>query len=351
MTSFPKGDLNFMVTKTSSTPSPQAERLLTAIEAFRGRRVLIVGDVGLDEYVLGQVRRISPEAPVPVLEVEQEDLRLGLSANVAQNVVSLGGDVTLLSVVGADEGAQRIKDLAAKAGVSWTSMVIDEKRPTTRKTRVMTGPHHIVRVDYEIRKFLSPSSEDKILAGIKDQLPRQDVVILQDYAKGVITEKIVRTLTELCRSQGKKLLVDPHRANPGDFYKGCDLIKPNYEEAVALSGLNFDDLRENPNRVEEAGRALQRKTGARQVVLTQGKDGMSIFDGEQVTRVPTQAKKVFDVTGAGDTVIAAMALGLAGRLDLLTSCQLANFAAGVVVGKIGCVPCELAELKEEVSGA
>lgn len=324
------------------------EKLIESLSAYKNRKVLILGDVGLDEYVLGQVRRISPEAPVPVLEVEQEDLRLGLSANVAQNVVSLGGQVTLISVVGSDVGAQKLKELSAKAGIAWASIIVDEKRPTTRKTRVMTGPHHIVRVDYEMRKYLSAQTEDKILKEFQARLPENDIVILQDYAKGVITEKVVRTMAELCKAQNKKLLVDPTRVNPGEFYKGCDLIKPNYEEAVALSGLNFDDLRENPNRVEEAAKALQNKTGAHQVVLTQGKEGMSIFEGSKIAKVPTQAKKVFDVTGAGDTVIAAIALGLAGNLDLVTSCQLANYAAGVVVAKIGCVPCELAELKEAI---
>ncbi len=324
------------------------EKLLGSLEAYKNKKVLILGDVGLDEYVLGQVRRISPEAPVPVLEVDQEDSRLGLSANVAQNVVSLGGQVTLVSVVGSDAGAQKLKELSANAGVSWSSIIIDEKRPTTRKTRIMTGPHHIVRVDYELKKYLSPEAEEKILKEFRKQIELNDIVILQDYAKGVISEKVVRTMVEFCKSQNKKLLVDPSRANSGDFYKGCDLIKPNYDEAVSLSDLNFDDLRENPNRVQEAGKALQRKTGAHQVVLTQGKDGMSIFEGDKITRVPTQAKKVFDVTGAGDTVIAALALGLAGKLDLVTSCQLANFAAGVVVAKIGCVPCELSELKAAI---
>ncbi len=318
------------------------------LKSWLGKKVLILGDVGLDEYVLGQVRRISPEAPVPVLDVEQEDLRLGLSANVAQNVASLGGVPLLLSVVGNDEGAHKLKELSLKAGVSWTSVIVDNSRPTTRKTRVMAGPHHIVRVDYELRKYLSAETENKLLAEFEKQLNQADIVILQDYAKGVISENVVKTMTRLCRSQNKLLLVDPHRNNPGSFYAGCDLIKPNYEEAVILAGLDFDSLRENPNRVEQAGLALQKKTGAKKVVLTQGKEGMSIFDGEKISKVPTRALKVFDVTGAGDTVIAAMALGLAGGLDLNTSCQLANYAAGIVVGKIGCVPCELEELKSQL---
>lgn len=323
--------------------------LLKKLEHFRNKKVLILGDVGLDEYVLGDVRRISPEAPVPVLDVSQEDLRLGLSANVAQNVQSLGGIPVLLSVVGSDEGAQKLKDLCLKSQVSWDSIVTDKARPTTRKMRVMAGPHHIVRVDYELRKYLSEETEKKLLQEFEKQLSNVDIVILQDYAKGVVSENVVKKMTQLCKKQNKRLLVDPHRANPGSFYEGCDLIKPNYEEAVILSGLDFDSLRENPNRIEQAGRALQKKTGAHQVVLTQGKDGMSIFDGEQVSKVPTRALKVFDVTGAGDTVIAALALGLAGGLDLVSSCAIANYAAGIVVGKIGCVPCELSELKDVLS--
>ncbi|MFN9066040.1 MAG: D-glycero-beta-D-manno-heptose-7-phosphate kinase [Bdellovibrionales bacterium] len=314
-------------------------------KSWLGKKVLILGDVVFDEYLSGKVRRISPEAPVPVLDVEQEDLRLGLSANVAQNVASLGGVPLLLSVVGNDEGAQKLKDLSLKAGVSWSSIIVDSSRPTTRKTRVMAGPHHIVRVDYELRKYLPTETEKKLLSEFEKKLSEADIVILQDYAKGVISENVVKTMSKLCRAQGKLLLVDPHRNNPGDFYAGCDLIKPNYEEAVILAGLDFDSLRENPHRVEQAGIALQKKTGAKKVVLTQGKEGMSIFDGEKISKVPTRALKVFDVTGAGDTVIAAIALGLSGGLDLNSSCQLANYAAGIVVGKIGCVPCELEEFK------
>ena len=322
-----------------------SKTLITNLEAFKNKKVLILGDVGLDEYVLGQVRRISPEAPVPVLDVDQEDLRLGLSANVAQNVSSLGGIPILLSVVGVDEGAQKLKELCAKSNIAWECVVSDSARPTTRKMRIMAGPHHIVRVDYELRKYLSDATERKLLQVFETQVSQCDVVILQDYAKGVVSENVMKTLAKLCKQHNKRLLVDPHRENPGSFYEGCDLIKPNYDEAVILAGLDFDTLRENPNRVEQAGRALQKKTGAQHVVLTQGKDGMSIFDKDQISKVPTRAQKVFDVTGAGDTVIAAIALGLAGGLDLLSSCSIANFAAGIVVGKIGCVPCEIEELK------
>jgi len=319
--------------------------LLQALERFQNKRVLVVGDVGLDEYILGQVRRISPEAPVPVLDVESEDKRLGLAANVAQNISALGGDPLLLSVVGEDAGAEMLKALFKSVKVSVDHLVIDRKRPTTRKTRVMSGPHHIVRVDHELRKYISHEVEDTLIKKFETLVPQADIVVLEDYAKGVITEKVVAELTASCKRHGKKLLVDPHRDNKAEFYHGVDLIKPNYEESLALAGLKFEDLKDNPNQIVEAGLALKEKTGAKEIVLTRGKEGMTIFTKDNVVEVPTYAKKVFDVTGAGDTVIATLALGQAAGLDLVHACMLANYAAGIVVAKIGCVPCEMSELK------
>lgn len=326
----------------------QRQDLIQTLPSFKDKKVLIIGDVGLDEYVMGDVRRISPEAPVPVLEVSEEDKRLGLAANVAQNVSSLGGIPLLVGVVGHDSGGTMLQEICQRAKVSWDYMVYSERRPTTRKTRVMAGPHHIVRVDYEMRKYLSAETEAKVLHRLGELIPSADVVVLQDYAKGVVSAGLVQQTVTLCKAAGKRLLVDPTRSNPGEFYHGVDLIKPNYLEAVAISGLQFDELRENPDKILELGRALQRKTGAKDVVLTRGKDGMTIFSGNKIDEVPTFARRVFDVTGAGDTVIAALSLGVAAGLPLVKSCTLANFAAGVVVGKIGCVPCELPELREYI---
>lgn len=329
----------------------EKQNLITSLSRLQGKKILIVGDVGLDEYVMGQVRRISPEAPVPVLEVEEEDNRLGLAANVAQNISSLGGIPLLVSVVGNDLGATMLKDLCEKSQVSCEWMITDTDRPTTRKTRAMTGPHHIVRIDYEVKRYLSPSTEQKVFDMIQANIEKVDGLIIEDYAKGVISQDLVKKIVALCHKHSKKMLVDPHVTKTGDFYHGVDLIKPNYSEALALSGLDFDDLRDNPDKVVEAGRALQRKTGAKEIVLTRGKDGMTIFSGQEVVEVPTYARKVFDVTGAGDTVIAALALGLASGFSLVQACTLANFAAGVVVGKVGCVPCEIPELIDYIQGA
>ncbi|MFP5519824.1 MAG: D-glycero-beta-D-manno-heptose-7-phosphate kinase [Bdellovibrionia bacterium] len=337
------------ISKRIELGQTEKNKMLQILPDLKGKKVLVIGDVGLDEYVLGEVRRISPEAPVPVLEVSEEDKRLGLAANVAQNIVSLGGEALLISVVGDDMGAQLLKELAHKAGFSWDHMVVTQERPTTRKTRVMAKHHHLVRVDYEVKKFLSEQVEAAVIKKIESLAPASDVIVIEDYAKGVITQNMIRKIVEVGTRLGKRVLLDPHRDKAGEFYYGIDLIKPNYDEAVALSGLKFDELKENPNKILEVGRALQKKTGAKEVVLTRGKDGMSIFSGDQITEVPTYARKVFDVTGAGDTVIAALALGLAANKSLVDSCMLANFAAGVVVGKVGCVPCEIPELIDYIN--
>ncbi|WP_374029701.1 D-glycero-beta-D-manno-heptose-7-phosphate kinase [Bdellovibrio bacteriovorus] len=341
-----------MTSPVQAILGPQEKQLLlNQIPFLKGKKILIIGDVGLDEYVMGQVRRISPEAPVPVLEVEGEDMRLGLAANVAQNVASLGGIPMLVSIVGDDTGANFLKELSVKNGVSWDYMIVDKARPTTRKTRVMAKHHHLVRVDYELKKYLSEEAESRLIATVEKNVSEADCVIIEDYAKGVISRNVVEKVSAICKKANKKLMVDPHRDNNGGFYKGVDLIKPNYDEAVVLTGMSFDDLRDNPNKVVEVGRALQKITGAKEVVLTRGKDGMTIFSGEEITEVPTYARKVFDVTGAGDTVIAALSLGLVSGLSLVHSCMLANNAAGVVVGKVGCVPCEIPELKEYIQTA
>jgi rfaE bifunctional protein kinase chain/domain len=337
------------VIQSLKVDSSVRQSLAEKVTLFKGKKVLVVGDVGVDEYIMGAVKRISPEAPVPVLEVESEDKRLGLAANVAQNVVSMGGEVKLISVIGSDTGAEILQDLLQKSGVSFEYLVKDAGRPTTRKTRVMTGQHHLVRVDHEVRRSLSVESESKLLVVLEKNLPQVDVVVLEDYAKGLLSQNLIEKIVELAHQHNKFVMVDPHQTKFADFYKGVDLIKPNYSEALALTKIHEDHIEDQSERVLHVGRALQRMTGAKQVVLTQGKDGMTIFSQNEVTQVPTFAKKVFDVTGAGDTVIAALALGVAAKLPLAEACMIANFAAGVVVAKVGCVPCEVTELVNSIN--
>lgn len=330
------------------TASPE-QGLEKNIAKFKGRKVLIVGDIGLDEYVNGSVKRISPEAPVPVVEVLKEEQRLGLATNVAQNIQTLGGEPILVSVVGADYSADQLRMLLKEAHVSDAYLVTDNSRPTTRKLRVMSEHHHVVRVDYEHKKFLSPEIENKILMMVQNVIADCDGVILQDYAKGVLSEKLCQEVIAFAKKRNKNVLVDPHRNTPLDYYRGADLMTPNAEEAVILSGLPVDDLRGVSDSYEEVGRALMKGIGSSQMVITRGKEGMSFFEGNHSEKVPTFAREVFDVTGAGDTVIATMALAWCSGLSLKESCLLANHAAGVVVAKIGSATCSIDELKSSIA--
>jgi rfaE bifunctional protein kinase chain/domain len=321
-------------------------KIINNLHQFVGKKVLIVGDICLDEYVLGQVRRISPEAPVPLLEVEEEDSRLGMSGNVAQNITSLGGIPYLVSVVGNDTSAETLKSFLKKKGVSGDYLVVDSNRPTTRKIRIMAQHHHLVRVDYEMKHFLDEQVEQKLITRVESVIKEVDVVIIEDYGKGVISRTVVQKLVQSAHKNNKQVLVDPHRTNPGDFYFGVDLLKPNFDESLALAGIAYEDYKIHKKNISEVGALLREKVKAKYVILTQGKEGMSIFSDKEVMQVPTFARQVFDVTGAGDTVIAALALGLSSGFSIDEACVLANFAAGVVVGKVGCVPCEVPELKE-----
>lgn len=316
---------------------------------LKGKEVLIVGDVGLDEYVLGDVRRISPEAPVPIVEVAKEESRLGLASNVAQNVSSLGGVPRLISVVGQDGAADQLRKLLQSAKVESSHLIVDSTRPTTRKLRVMVANHHIVRVDYEHRKFLSKETEDRVIEEVKKTIDGTCAVIIQDYAKGVVSERLAQEVVKIAKAKGKKLLADPNPKTPIETYRGVDLMTPNFDEAVALTKTIMDDLRKDPVIVDRLGQKLMDAVGSQQMVITLSKDGMRLFEKGDVIDLPTNAKQVFDVTGAGDTVIAALALAWGSGFKLDQACALANFAAGVVVGKVGCVPCTIPELVEAVT--
>ena len=323
--------------------------ILDKLTEFQSRRLLIVGDLGLDEYVVGEVKRISPEAPVPVVEVENEEVRLGLSGNVAQNITSLGGKAVLVSVVGQDAAADTLRRMLDKAKVQ-AELLIDGDRPTTRKLRVMAAHHHVVRVDYEKRNYLSSELVEKLVARVKDLLPQVDGVILQDYAKGLLHREAIQKIISLTHAAGKKVLVDPHRTTPLSYYEGSDLMTPNYDESLKLAGIESDEYHNREELLIEVGKKLLSGMKSQQVVITLGKKGMHLVENggtaqERMVDLPTYARQVFDVTGAGDTVIATMALAWLSGFSLEQSCVTANFAAGVVVAKTGCVPCTVDELK------
>ncbi|MCB0356059.1 MAG: bifunctional hydroxymethylpyrimidine kinase/phosphomethylpyrimidine kinase, partial [Bdellovibrionales bacterium] len=282
--------------------------------------------------------------PVPVLEVKSQEQRLGLAANVAQNVVSLKGQCHLLGVVGDDLSAQELKKLLKTANVSTDTLLVDPDRPTTRKTRLMAGNHHLARVDFERKQFLSPKTEKQLLERTQDLLGGMDVVVIEDYAKGMFSEKSTQSIIKLAHEKKIPVFVDPHRTTPLSYYRGADVFKPNREEAYILSGLNLDELREDENTLNNVCNQLTEKVGCKHLVVTLGKEGMLHIEGDSQFALPTQAKQTFDVTGAGDTVLATLSLAWAAGFDLNEACIAANSAAGIVVGKMGCVPCEFDEL-------
>jgi rfaE bifunctional protein kinase chain/domain len=334
---------------TKDQLKPLIQSLSSRVERWPQSKLIIVGDIGLDEYVFGDVRRISPEAPVPVVEVNKEDCRLGLAANVAQNVASLGGIPMLVGLIGKDTAGDELRRKLREGDVNPDYLIVDPSRPTTRKLRVMTGLHHIVRVDYERKKYLSPEVEMQLIERITALLPKADAVILEDYAKGALSETSLQAIIQSAHKSGKKVFLDPHRSTPAHFYRGVDVATPNRDEAIALSGLDYNELRERPGFILDVGARLRELSKIENVIVTRGSEGMTLIGPGQAVHMPTFAKQVFDVTGAGDTAISALAMAVSAGLSLQDACVISNVAAGVVVAKAGSVPCTHRELLEAMS--
>lgn len=305
------------------------EKLLTSLA---GKRVMIVGDVMLDHYTFGAVSRISPEAPVPVVEVISEEYVLGGAGNVARNINALGGHATMLAVIGDDRDGETLTQILNDNAVD-SVLVHDDRRRTTRKTRIIAQNQQIVRVDRETSDPLSESVVGGLLENIAAHAQRHDIVIVSDYGKGVITKPVMDALRSITGADGKRprILVDPKPQNY-DLYHGVDILTPNAKEAGEGANLPCS-WPAGPARV---GKALFERLDCRDLLITLGPQGMALFEGAgKATHIPTFARKVFDVTGAGDTVIATLALALAAGASLLDAAVLANHAAGIVVGQVG----------------
>ena len=319
----------------------ELRRLERLIDEFPRVRLLVVGDLVLDEYVWGDVERVSPEAPVPVVHVRDETVMLGGAANAARNVVALGGSVECCSVVGDDSAGRRLIELLKDLGVSPDGIAVVPGRPTTRKTRVIARTQQIVRFDRETAEPLPQGATRRLLDSLSAALPRVSGVVCEDYGKGVLSRRVAAAAMRRCRAAGVPVVVDP-KADLAPW-KGAALLKPNLREAEALSGVPIqsrDDL-------TRAAARLRRKIGGGALVVTRGGDGMSVFeaDGPGVD-VPAAAREVFDVQGAGDTAIAALALSLRAGASLVEAAVIANAAAAVVVGKVGTATASADELKE-----
>jgi D-glycero-beta-D-manno-heptose-7-phosphate kinase len=307
---------------------------------FLPRKVLVLGDIMADEYIWGAVSRISPEAPVPIVEVGDESTRLGGAANVVANIRALGAQADLVGVVGGDAMADRLIHEVEQIGVKSDGMVVDRIRKTTVKTRVVAGSQHVVRFDRECTEDFTEETRGKIAALVRDRLPAAEAVVISDYGKGVITRGLLEEVLPLARARGVTIVVDP-KINHFDLYREVTVLTPNHREAAAAWG--------RPVRSEAdvitAGWHLLESLGAQAVLITRGERGMSLFEVDgRVSHIPAVAKEVFDVTGAGDTVVAAMALALASGASMVEAAQVANHAAGVVVGKRGTATVSLEEL-------
>jgi rfaE bifunctional protein kinase chain/domain len=301
------------------------------LNAFPGQTVLVVGDVMLDEYVWGDVRRISPEAPVPVVEIRRRSFAPGGASNTAVNVTSLGGRALLAGVVGRDPYAAQLWEELAKRGVETGGLIADKDRMTTAKTRVVAHSQQLVRIDCEHPSVLTRGQEDELLEWIEKQLPRASACILSDYAKGVVTTKLAQGLLQAARKAGKPVIVDPKGADYSK-YRGATVIKPNIHEAERASKVEVT----SPSSLPEVARQLLNILEGGSILLTRGAEGMTLFRREaEPVHIAAMARDVFDVTGAGDTVAGTLALALAAGATLEQAADLANRAAGIVVGKVG----------------
>lgn len=306
-----------------------ASELRDVVKSFAGAKVWVVGDVMLDEYITGDVRRISPDAPVQVVNVADAYVRLGGAANVAHGVASLGAQVELVGVIGSDPSGEQVRMACATAGIGCDGLIVDSARPTTRKLRVVARHQHVLRLDWEeVRPYPAPP----IIEAFDKLAEREpDVIVLSDYAKGALSDAAIAHIIAWARKQGVPVLVDPKR-NDFEAYRGATVITPNAKELAAATGSTSSELR----TIEGGARSLVMRAECDAMVVTLGENGMLVVPSAEASmHIHSAAREVFDVTGAGDTVIALLALGLATRLPLGLAAELANVAAGLVVQKVG----------------
>jgi D-beta-D-heptose 7-phosphate kinase/D-beta-D-heptose 1-phosphate adenosyltransferase len=309
----------------------RGKELIEYLDRFSKATVLVVGDIMLDEYIWGDVSRISPEAPVPVVEVQSETKMLGGAANVVNNIASLGGKAILCGVIGQDAAGQEILDRVAGLGYLTQGILKDPSRPTTIKTRVVAHSQQLVRFDREKHDPLQSGFIKQSLEFMHSVRNDLDAIIVADYGKGVISGPFMKGLREMVKGTGITVAVDPNVENY-KYYQNVTILTPNHHEAGAYSRIKIRD----EETLFKAGKKLLNDLDCKSVLITQGKDGMTLFEKNgEITHIPTIAVKVYDVSGAGDTVISTLSMGLATGMDLKAAAIVSNFAGGIVVGEVG----------------
>jgi D-beta-D-heptose 7-phosphate kinase/D-beta-D-heptose 1-phosphate adenosyltransferase len=320
---------------------PDIRALDALLDGLAGRSILVIGDVMLDHFVIGRVERISPEAPVPIVHFDHERFRLGGAANVAHNVVALGGRVETVGLVGADADAERLLGELARIGVGTSGVVADPDRCTTRKLRVVTARNQqVARVDYEADGEASGTVERALVRKIEDLAPSAEAILLSDYLKGAVSRTVAKAAVDAGRSRRIPVLVDP-KVPHIDYYAGATVITPNHHEAESVTHMRIRSDAE----AREAARRFRDRARCENVLITRGEHGMWLLSAASEAALPAEAREVADVTGAGDTVIGALALALASGASLADAARLANRAAGIVVGKFGPATVTIAELR------
>ena len=319
-------------------------RLKSVILGFHQVKVLVVGDLILDEFIWGKVTRISPEAPVLVVWVDSENFMPGGASNVATDIRSLGGQVFLAGVVGDDSRAEILRRELRKKGVDCDGIFADRRRPTTQKTRVIAHKQQVVRIDREMILPVSDQVLNDILDYIREKIKTVDALILEDYGKGVIVPKLVQESVRLAKKYNKIITVDPKETH-FSYYRGVTTITPNHHEAGSAVGFQIKD----DESLEKAGKKLLQKLSCESVLITLGENGMGLFQkGKPMIKIPTVAQEVFDVSGAGDTVISVYTAARARKATALEAAHISNYAAGIVVGKVGVAVTTADELLEKI---
>jgi rfaE bifunctional protein kinase chain/domain len=312
-------------------PFCDPEILIQAVRQFSKKRILVVGDVMLDRFIWGSVSRISPEAPVPVVEIKTETTCLGGAANVAANICSLGGNPIPFGVIGKDPEGDLLREKLKLLGAPLEGVISDPERATSVKTRILAHHQQVCRTDREDKRPLNPAIEIRLAARFRSALRAADAVVVSDYAKGMISPAFLRVILPSSKAERKIVCVDPKNKDLR-AYRPATVITPNVLETELASGISIANKRD----LVRAGKKILAQSGIEHLLVTRGEEGMALFEGSaQVTYIPTVAREVFDVTGAGDTVISTLSLGLVSGLSMLQAAVLANIAAGIVVGKLG----------------
>ncbi|NQT95461.1 MAG: D-glycero-beta-D-manno-heptose-7-phosphate kinase [Candidatus Omnitrophica bacterium] len=315
------------------------------ISRFKKARVLVIGDIMLDRFIWGTVSRISPEAPVPVVWSKSESFMPGGAANVANNIRVLGAKAYMCGVVGDDEEGRAIISELVKNKIDSKGIVVDKTRPTVNKTRIIAHHQQVVRIDKESDDLVSYSIVKKILKFARERIDDIDAIIIEDYGKGLIVPQLIKELISIAKKHKKIIMVDP-KENHLNFYKGITAMTPNRKEAEITSGIVI----KNENSLKKAGRKLLQHLRAEAVLVTLGEDGMALFRKKgDFVHIHTVAQEVYDVSGAGDTVIATFALSKASGADMVEAAHISNIAAGIVVGKLGIATCNAKELESHLS--